>query len=244
MKLLSTTSVLAVAALAVASPQARAADLGTFYGAPDDYVPPDQQLTLGTGWYLRGDAAVSDETLPLFKPARTRFTDGREKVGYGLGVGVGYKLNSFLRFDVTGDYLDPLETRTRTTCPTTCTSRTAGSELWRYDGLLNGYLDLGSWWGFTPYVGGGAGLAGTHADMPRRTVGTRTLGEENNEGVTFAWAGMAGVSYAFTNHLMLDVGYRYLDLGRATVVTRSTSATTRQDITAHQARVGLRYMID
>jgi len=40
----------------------------------------------------------------------------------------------------------------------TCLSRTTGN-LSRTTGLFNAYIDLGNWYGFTPYVGAGAGVS-------------------------------------------------------------------------------------
>ena len=39
----------------------------------------------------------------------------------------------------------------------TCTSH-FNTEIHRWDLLANGYVDIGSWGGFTPYVGAGAGV--------------------------------------------------------------------------------------
>ena len=54
---------------------------------------------------------------------------------------------------------------------------------------------------------------------------------------------MAGVAYAVAPHTLLDIGYRYLDLGRTTV-SLSPSATVTRDLSAQQVRFGVRYMID
>ena len=35
----------------------------------------------------------------------------------------------------------------------------------------------------------------------------------------FAWAAMAGVAIAMTDHAQLDVGYRFLDLGTITGIS-------------------------
>lgn len=45
---------------------------------------------------------------------------------------------------------------------TACTASPYGS-LTAQDYLLNGYVDLGTWWGMTPYVGAGAGVANVQA---------------------------------------------------------------------------------
>jgi opacity protein-like surface antigen len=41
--------------------------------------------------------------------------------------------------------------------PATCIGH-SDSEIRRWDLLANGYLDLGTWDGFTPYIGAGAGV--------------------------------------------------------------------------------------
>lgn len=105
--------------------------------------------------------------------------------GYSLDVGFGYKFNNWLRADIVYDYRKP-ESATATStvwCPynlvglstqgsnsiqlgyyynpsDTCTQQQS-AKLSRQDLLLNGYLDLGTWGGVTPYVGAGVGFVRT-----------------------------------------------------------------------------------
>ena len=96
------------------------------------------------------------------------------------GVGVGYRFNNYLRFDATWDYRTaPGGTRDTTViCPygltavnsaagvplgylyNTSNTCNASSSVHQYnnDFLGNAYVDLGTYSGFTPYVGGGVGL--------------------------------------------------------------------------------------
>ena len=98
------------------------------------------------------------------------------------GVGAGYRFNDYLRFDATWDYgVGPAATRqTTVVCPyglTGVSSKTAPFAPLGYlyntsdtcdatmkvnshnnTFLANAYVDLGTYGGFTPYVGGGAGL--------------------------------------------------------------------------------------
>ena len=57
---------------------------------------------------------------------------------------------------------------------------------------------------------------------------------------------MAGFSYDLTRKLALDLNYRYLNLGDT--VSGHTTINNQHihydDITAHEIRVGLRYMIN
>ncbi len=98
------------------------------------------------------------------------------------GLGAGYRFNDYLRFDATWDYrTGPGATRnTAVICPypptTGAYSQTTGlaagnvyntsdicngtTTIKQYNNafLANGYVDLGTYGGFTPYVGGGLGL--------------------------------------------------------------------------------------
>jgi opacity protein-like surface antigen len=96
------------------------------------------------------------------------------------GVGFGYRWNDWLRFDATWDYRNgPGGSRQATVvCPYALTGKSspagvplgflydttntcnASASVRQYDNafLGNAYLDLGTYYGFTPYVGGGLGL--------------------------------------------------------------------------------------
>ncbi len=60
----------------------------------------------------------------------------------------------------------------------------------------------------------------------------------------FAWALMAGVSYAITPELALDLGYRYINLGTINGIQDATGNSYTKVIDAHEARIGLRYLFD
>jgi opacity protein-like surface antigen len=70
-----------------------------------------------------------------------------------------------------------------------------------------------------------------------------TSGVPTRTDYRFAWAAMAGVSYAVAPHTLLDIGYRYLDLGHTTVSLFPSAAVTR-NLSTQQVRFGVRYMID
>jgi opacity protein-like surface antigen len=60
----------------------------------------------------------------------------------------------------------------------------------------------------------------------------------------FAWALMAGVSVAVAEHVQLDAGYRFLNLGTISGISSVIGTTVTQRAVANEVRVGLRYMID
>ena len=116
----------------------------------------------------------------------TSFGGSRMSVNLDTGVGVGYRFNDYFRMDATFDFrtgpnqhgtvsgiVCPYEARgLYTTNPITgaqtpvgvaySTSDTCNGNLalkqQNYTTLLNGYYDIFSYYGFTPYVGGGIGF--------------------------------------------------------------------------------------
>jgi opacity protein-like surface antigen len=56
---------------------------------------------------------------------------------------------------------------------------------------------------------------------------------------------MAGFAYDLTTHAKLDVGYRYINLGKVDGIASSLgTAVASPNTTAHEVRLGLRYVID
>ncbi len=224
--------------------EAQAADLGPLYDAPSTYAEPQQPMEFGTGWYLRGDGAYAEEDHPKFDKASGSFDRKATAGGYAFGIGAGYKLNSFFRADVTADFLDPFDYSGQTSCGTGC-ELSAKNHIWRWDTLANGYVDLGTWYGITPYVGAGAGVGVTlqEAQLTTSDGSPAPATPTSHNAYQFAWAGMAGFSYAFAPHAMIDVGYRYLNLGRTSLALFPLAAT-QKTLSEQQVRIGIRYMVD
>jgi opacity protein-like surface antigen len=135
---------------------------------------------------------------------------------------------------------------------TTCIDH-SDNEIHRWDLLANGYLDLGTWDGFTPYIGAGAGVTWSRIQQSdnftlnglpcQATCGFITNGgnvvtfadfdrSQSNNTYRFAWAAMAGVAIAMTDHAQLDVGYRFLDLGSITGISPVTGTAVTQRVRA------------
>jgi opacity protein-like surface antigen len=174
---------------------ASAADL--FGTAPPLSIPASQGPTmfeLGSNWYVRGDLGVAFDrpptvsVLPVSIPPLSDptvfaagFGGSSTVADFTGGVGVGYRINDYLRLDATWDYHNgPARNRSGSVIcpydlagilnPTTLlpagylydTTQTCDGFLnsKQHDNtfLANTYVDLGTYSGFTPYVGGGLGL--------------------------------------------------------------------------------------
>lgn len=116
-----------------------------------------------------------------------------------------------------------------------------------YTAMLNVYKDLGRWGNFVPYLGAGLGIAYHKVDDVYFT-GNRFLVNriEGNNDVSFAWALMAGFGYQISDRAILDVGYRYINMGkvesgRVDSANFANPAVKIEDIAAHEFKVGLRY---
>jgi opacity protein-like surface antigen len=130
--------------------------------------------------------------------------------------------------------------------------------------LANLYLDLGNWYGFTPYVGAGVGVnvlyqraqsqwyqgngapyAGVTWTDPFSNITFMANWDSQRQGtfLRVAYAFMGGVAYDIDNHWKVDLGYRFLNLGKITGQDANRVLISK-DLTAHQVRLGFRYVID
>ncbi len=229
-----------VVALAATS-AAKAADLLPPAPPVEAAAPAPAEFS---GWYLRGDIGMAvnmttpkltDTPNPLIGLPADAFDSFSNPTISGSGifdVGVGYQVNNWLRFDVTGEYRDfaHFQALEQVGIPSTATQFADfyRGNLSSYLLMANGYIDLGTWWCVTPFVGAGVGWAQNHlngvtdtgfAYNPSGTTpgaGFPTGGYFSN-GVTnnFAWALMAGLDFDVTQNLKLELSYRYLDYGSA-----------------------------
>ena len=135
--------------------------------------------------------------------------------------------------------------------------------------LLNGYFDLGTWHNITPYVGAGVGVSRvsmrgfTDSGVNVTGTGINTAGLPNGASSTVAispisdkakwnlsWALMAGLSYDVTSNLKLDLGYRYLNVGRGTAGTinclcaQTFPGFSINGIASHDFKIGMRWMLN
>lgn len=261
--------------LAMAALPARAADLDSLFDATPPEAMPTQPVEFGTGWYIRGDLAYANDSVPPLAPGLTKFLSAARQPNFNADLGFGYKFNNWFRGDVTLDYWQPISASGQGASQRCVTQVTTinnfpvdtafddctpsyHSSIRRWDVLTNAYADLGTWYGFTPYVGAGVGLSITRISSAVNWYMSNGLPYQvSTDGFffnldrssslmryQFAWALMAGVSYPIMDHLLLDVGYRYINLGTLPGIADPTGQITNKVMDSHEVRVGLRYQID
>jgi opacity protein-like surface antigen len=176
--------------------------------------------------------------------------------GIFFGLGIGYQFNNWLRADITGEYrgkvgFHALDRAPNGASPTGFQSNdyTATKSEWVF--LANGYVDLGTWWCLTPFVGAGVGFARNTIDH-YRDVNVPMAGVAYADSATkwnFAWALHAGVAYKATPGFTVELAYRYLNLGDAvtgdvityTGVNAINNPTTFKNIDSHDVKLGVRW---
>jgi opacity protein-like surface antigen len=261
----SVKSFIAAGAVSLLSSGAFAADLPI--AAPPMYAPPPP-AEFG-GWYLRGDIGMTNQQMKSLNnpdPNAVLFTS----VGMGFDsatlfdLGVGYQFNNWFRADVIGQWRGRANFH-----GSQFTDAFAGSALVdNYSGskseavvMVNGYVDLGTWWCVTPFIGAGVGtsynkISGFRDDGFGDSFGVARPSSfvyaTDNGKWNFAWALHAGLGYHVTPNVALELGYSYMNLGDATTGANSNFAGTAtsqfpwtmKDITSHDLKLGVRWYLD
>ena len=260
----SVKSLVVAGAASLLSSVAFAADMPI--AGPPMYAPPVVE-EFG-GWYLRGDIGMTNQHLKQLNnpgdPNAALFTS----TGMGFDsaalfdIGVGYQFNNWFRADVTGEYRG--------------NSQFFGTDHITYVGgvgtdtyhatknewvvLANAYVDLGTWWCITPFIG--AGVGGARVSINNFTdQGIANNGAGALPGLAFgdnvskwnlAWALHAGVAYKVTPNFTVELAYRYLDMGDGlTGDLRTFDGTnnvnnpmTFKSITSHDLKLGVRWNLE
>jgi opacity protein-like surface antigen len=155
----------AAGAASLLSSMAFAADMPSIMPPPQMSYAPPQVEDFG-GWYLRGDIGFSNQKVDrLNNVLDASNTTSAQRLGFNtagiFGLGVGYKLNNWLRFDVTGEYRGNSQFfgTDHITYPGGVGMDTYHATKSEWVALANAYVDLGTWWCITPFVGAGVGTA-------------------------------------------------------------------------------------
>jgi opacity protein-like surface antigen len=218
---------------------ASAADMPQL-GYPAQGYPVQEFIS---GWYLRGDIGWRTDNKigdivanPSLVYAYALPTNARlDDIGM-FGIGGGYKW-SWFRADITTDYAGKANFKGDYNVSNAFTGR---FDTWTM--LANGYIDLGNWNGFTPYVGAGVGFVTFRAsDYVSPVSPQTTLHQTQTE---LAWAYMAGLAWCFAPKWMVDFSYRRLNYGDVTFNPPLANPLTLKDLTSNEFRIGIRYYLD
>jgi opacity protein-like surface antigen len=245
MKSIKTSLIAGVAAASIAAP-AIAADMPLpVYKAP---------VVLQTGgWYLRGDIGMTNQqvdeiTSPAFTPAVT-VLEKDVSAGMLVGLGIGYQFNNWFRVDVTGEYRGGTTFRGLDTYGVGSNDYYGTKSEWLV--LGNAYIDLGTWWCFTPFIGAGIGYSLNSIDN-WRDINNQTHAVGYAPGTSqweFAWALHAGIAYRVTPNFTAEFAYRYTSLGDFSSgdmigyngLNAVYNPINLNNVTSHDFKLGLRW---
>ena len=264
-------SLLASVAMLTASGAANAADLlmDPPIETPEVYTKP------AGGWYLRGDISYETHSMDeiyysVHDNGNKRFTKHELDDSFSIRGGLGYQINENFRVDTTLGYKfhSNFDGMTTGICPSLADptvfidcSTNDTSSISSYTLMANGYIDLGNFGGFTPYVGAGIGGAyltwdklNNSFDCSSGDIACNTDIHGGNSEWRFAYALHAGISYDISHALKVDFGYSYEHISGGAMFDWLPGAVTSADLfngpqghdtgfSDHVFRAGIRYQI-
>jgi len=265
--MVSVRSFILIGAAALIGSSAYAADLPP---PAMPYQPP--VVPVSSGWYLRGDVGVGVLNFTDFDHSQTNAAfvwppswqivqkDIQDTTIFGFGI--GYEFNNWLRFDVTGEYRTKAMFKATGSYTDSCGGGGVCFDVntGNYSAAVvmgNAYIDLGTWWCITPYIGAGVGGAFNHITgvQDNGIISNGTVGfgfaPSDSWTTTLAWNVQAGLTYNVTSNFKVDFNYRFLSLGSpetGVVLCQNTPACpgafyTLRDMTSQDFRIGLRWLL-
>ncbi|MBR0968309.1 porin family protein [Bradyrhizobium diazoefficiens] len=262
----SVKSLLAAGAATLISSMAFAADM-PIAAPPPMYAPPAPPADFG-GWYLRGDVGMTNQSAKRIDSA-TAQTFPTTTTGLGFDssplfdLGVGYRFNNWFRADLIGQYRGKANLHGSDSVrlgPTDVEANNYSGSKSEWVVMANAYVDLGTWWCITPFIGAGVGgsynkLSGFQDNGVRYTAGALSNSVtyfDTNGKWNFAWAAHAGLAYKVNPGFTVELAYSYMDLGdaapgnyRAFDGSISGASTIKvKDITSHDVKLGVRWELN
>lgn len=202
--------------------------------APPAKMATDTTGTTFTAPYIRVDTGYAVTGDPDGRGANGGHrSDETENTGLA-GIGLGTALNDQIRMEGMLTYRWPMSID-----GTDGAGNTLSGEVESVSAMFNLYYDIKQaheWIGndtATPYVGGGVGVSMLDTDTLQNSAGTS---ENGTRSYNLSYAAMAGVATKLSDSLVLDVGYRFINLGEF----EQGGATEFDDLLAHEVRAGLR----
>lgn len=268
---------LAVGAASAVSTAALAADMPI--APPPQYYAPPPVEEFG-GWYLRGDVGFSNQRVKNIAMGDNRnaaLTSINQTTAFDtagiFGVGVGYQFNNWFRGDITGQYRGNSNFKGTDLITYPLSDGSLANGVNNYGAsksewlvLANAYVDLGTWWCVTPFIGAGVGMARVNIanytdngsvnyfDDGIAPISGTFPGYANAPSSAkwnLAWALHAGLAYKVNPAMTVELGYSYVNLGSgATGPVSSYTGFTRgvamefKDITSHDLKLGVRWNLD
>jgi outer membrane immunogenic protein len=202
--------------------------------------------------YVALKAGVSFQSVDSIKntsnianPATVATPNHSDTVGvFGGAVGLDFKkwgapVRAEVEYAYRTDYsYSPNPNFTNAGIPTKSTST-----LNTHTVLVNAFYDIQTGTKFTPFVGGGVGVAINDTKTTASLLSGASATNYTNSRTEFAWTVGAGVNYAIDTHWSADLAYRYIDLGKVDFGNNTSAAPAQMtgDATSQEVLAGIRY---
>ncbi|MFM2477357.1 outer membrane protein [Celerinatantimonas sp. MCCC 1A17872] len=219
--------------------------------------------TMPTGFYAKlgfGQSYGADQDYNLKDSYDTSVTvhdglDFKHSDSYELAVGYRYPQLSWLTTELALNYNSKLKlTGSSITSGTVTYDEASKLNIKSTTLMLSGQIDMASLfgqddWMFHPYVGLGIGVSRNKLNNFKLYSSDGSSSVTLNNGDTrtdFAWQTKLGVTYAATDHIVLDLSYAYNDYGKVKSKTTDYSSSetiyaTEMDYHTQQIMLDMRY---
>ncbi|PSJ62433.1 outer membrane protein [Pseudaminobacter soli (ex Li et al. 2025)] len=216
-------------------------------------------------WYIRGYLGMTNQRLgelrsDLYNDPTIVAYGWHDKGGFSssplFGGGIGYQYNDWVRGDVTLEYrgaadFNALDWVDHGGGNAYTNEFHAKKSEWLF--LANGYVDLGEFGPFVPYVGAGIGTS-RNTISQFRDVNVMNRGgawADSDAQWNFAWALHAGLGIKATDRMTIDLGYSFVNLGNARTGPEINydpvanpgpyDGVQFHRLTSHDLKLGIRY---
>ena len=186
------------------------------------YSTTGPYLSVNVGVAIPDDSDITDSTAPGMT------MDLESDEGLALGVAVGYSFPCNMRIEGEFAYQEnDLDKVSLYGIDADLTGDTAS-----YAFLVNGYYDFKNTSAFTPFIGGGIGMAKVEInDLNSPGSGDPDVSDDDT---VFAYQFGAGVAYTINEQVSLDVKYRYFG------TSDPEFDTTELEYSSHNLYAGIR----
>jgi opacity protein-like surface antigen len=218
-----------------------------------------QQYARGDiGWSMARDAGITENQLahngaPMICGDPTCAAPGKMdelSSTYLVGLGIGTRVAPQFRIDLTYTFrglYDLNHTDQRTPNP-----QSFRAQVQSHVAMANAYYDVPFKLGpVAPFVGGGIGYALNKTDeLELTTSGSAATQMPGGATTQFAWQAMGGLSIELPRSMVLEIGYRYVDLGDITFdqgrqiqagAVAGTTVGMRGSLSAHEWIASVRF---
>ncbi len=233
------------------------------------------------GWYVRGqagseqsfDADFSDTNCASVHPPAlfgcAAGSDGRPIGAYGdfgryplVEIAAGRKFLPWLRADLSLAYRFNMDYEGNANFLSAGAVQPVSAKAESFAGMVNLFVDLdgffkpGTLGRFSPYIGGGIGMAHNRLGemtylFPQNPGAHKISIIPSGKKTDFAFVLAVGTGFALTENLILDIAWRYVDLGRMqtdpggmfmnTLPSGLAISNIEARLKAHGPSLGLRY---